>query len=64
MKIQLKLTIEGQLVVGGWEDNCQSLIINGREIIREGKPNLELAQIKEQIQENVFEHEVPSLEIN
>ena len=64
MKIQLRLTIEGQLVVGGWEDNCQSLIINGREIIREGKPNLELAQIKEQIQENVFEHEVPSLEIN
>ena len=52
MKIQLKLTIEGQLVVGGWEDNCQSLIINGREIIREGRPNLELTQIEEQ-QENV-----------
>lgn len=52
MKIQLRLTIEGQLVVGGWEDNCQSLIINGREIIREGRPNLELTQIEEQ-QENV-----------
>ena len=63
MKIQLKLTIEGQLIVGGWEDNCQSLIVNGREIIKEGKPNLELAQIGEQ-QENVFEHEMPSLELN
>ncbi len=57
MKIQLRLTIEGQLVVGGWEDNCQSLIINGREIIREGKPNLELAQIEEQ-QENVVPLEI------
>jgi len=52
MKIQLRLAIEGQLIVGGWEDNCQSLIVNGREIIKEGKPNLELAQIEEQ-QENV-----------
>ena len=57
MKIQLRLTIEGQLVVGGWEDNCESLIINGREIIREGKPNLELAQIEEQ-QENVVPLEI------
>ena len=32
MKIQLRLTIEGQLIGGGWEDNCQSLIVNGVEI--------------------------------
>ena len=59
MKIQLRLTIEGQLIGGGWEDNCQSLIVNGVEIIRNGQPNLELAQIEEQ------QEEVPTLrEIN
>ena len=59
MKIQLKLTIEGQLIGGGWEDNCQSLIVNGIEIIRNGQPNLTLAQIEEQ------QEEVPTLrEIN
>ena len=52
MKIQLRLTIEGQLIGGGWEDDCQSLIVNGVEIIRQGRPNLELAQLEEQ-QENV-----------
>tara|TARA_R100001163_G_C5039252_1_gene177748 strand:- start:86 stop:265 length:180 start_codon:yes stop_codon:yes gene_type:complete len=59
MKIQLRLTIEGQLIGGGWEDNCQSLIVNGVEIIRNGQPNLELTQIEEQ------QEEVPTLrEIN
>ena len=51
MKIQLKLTIEGQLIGGGWEHDCKSLIVNGVEIIRQGQPNLELAQIQEQEQE-------------
>ena len=59
MKIQLILRIEGQLIGGGLEDNCQSLIVNGVEIIRNGQPNLELAQIEEQ------QEEVPTLrEIN
>ena len=59
MKIQLKLTIEGQLIGGGWEHDCTSLIVNGVEIIRNGQPNLELAQIEEQ------QEEVPTLrEIN
>ena len=59
MKIQLRLTIEGQLIGGGWEDNCQSLIVNGEEIIRNDQPNLELAQIEEQ------QEDVPTLrEIN
>ena len=59
MKIQLRLSIEGQLIGGGWEDNCQSLIVNGVEIIRNGQPNLELAQIEEQ------QEDVPTLrEIN
>jgi len=52
MKIQLRLTVEGQLIGGGWEHDCKSLIVNGVEIIRNGQPNLELAQIEEQ-QENV-----------
>ena len=60
MKKQLRLTIEGQLIGGGWEDNCQSLIVNGVEIIRQGQPNLELAQIQEQEQEQV----VPLEELN
>ena len=48
MKIQLRLTVEGQLIGGGWEHDCKSLIVNGVEIIRNGQPNLELAQIQEQ----------------
>ena len=52
MKIQLRLSVEGQIVGGGWEDDCQSLIVNGVHIIRNGKPNLERAQLEEQ-QENV-----------
>ena len=60
MKIQLKLTIEGQLIGGGWEHDCKSLIVNGVEIIRQGQPNLELAQIQEQEQEQV----VPLEELN
>ena len=58
MKIQLRLTIEGQLIGGGWEDDCQSLIVNGVEIIRQGQHNLELAQIQEQ------EQVVPLEELN
>ena len=58
MKIQLRLTIEGLLIGGGWEDDCQSLIVNGVEIIRQGQPNLELAQIQEQ------EQVVPLEELN
>ncbi len=52
MKIQLRLSIEGQIVGGGWEDDCQSLIVNGVHIIRNGEPNLERAHLEEQ-QENV-----------
>jgi hypothetical protein len=59
MKIQLRLTVEGQLIGGGWEHDCKSLIVNGVEIIRNGQPNLELAQIQEQA-DNV----VPLEELN
>jgi len=51
MKIELRLSVEGQIVGGGWEDDCQSLIVNGVHIIRNGEPNLERAQLEEQ-QEN------------
>ena len=53
MKIQVRVSVEGQVIGGGWEDDCYSLIVNGVHVIRNGQPNIDLAQIEEQNEDNI-----------